>query len=226
MRLQPMEDLGFATLDLQRARRRGFPEVVYGPGKTDKQLIGILGRMEQAGQTALVTRVEPGVAEIVCQARPRAEHHEIAKALVLRSGRRGRGRAGVLVITAGTSDLPVAEEAALTAELMGNRVVRIRDVGVAGIHRLVSHREALLEARVIVAVAGMEGALPSIIAGLTDCPVIAVPTDIGYGTGQGGRAALLSMLNSCASGLTVVNINNGFGAGYAAGLINRIGRRR
>ena len=182
--------------------------------------------MEQAGQTALVTRVEPGVAETVLDSRPGAVYHATPKALVLRSGRKARARAGVLVITAGTSDLPVAEEAALTAELMGNRVVRVFDVGVAGIHRLVAHREALLAARVIVAVAGMEGALPSIVAGLTDCPVIAVPTDIGYGTGEGGRAALLSMLNSCASGLTVVNINNGFGAGYAAGMINRVGRRR
>lgn len=221
LRAQPLEELGYATLDLQRARRRGFPEVVYGPRKTPRQIAGIVERLCAAGQTVLVTRVGPEIHDVVSKVAPKAEYHETARALVVRSGRKRAGRPGILVLTAGTSDLPVAEEAALTAELMGNKVTRVHDVGVAGIHRLVAHRRKLLAARVIVVVAGMEGALPSIVSGLTDCPVIGVPTDVGYGAGQGGLAALLAMLNSCAAGLTVVNINNGFGAGFAAALINR-----
>jgi len=217
----PMEDLGFATVDLHRAVRRGFPEVVYGEGKSLDQIVKIVRSLRKAGQTVLVTRVGPEVHEAVAKTEPAAEYHEGARALVLRSGRRRAGRPGVVVITAGTSDLPAGEEAALTAELMGNDVRRIHDVGVAGIHRLTPHRETLLKAKVIVVVAGMEGALPSVIAGLTDCPVIGVPTSTGYGAGGEGEAALLAMLNSCAAGLTVVNIDNGFGAGYAAALINR-----
>jgi NCAIR mutase (PurE)-related protein len=217
----PMDDLGFAKVDLHRAVRRGFPEVVYGVGKTLEQIVKIVGSLRKAGQTVLVTRVGPEVHEAVARTEPRAEYNETAQALVVRSGRRRPGRAGVVVICAGTSDMPIAEEAALTAELMGNRVERIHDVGVAGIHRLTPHRETLLKARVVVVVAGMEGALPSVIAGLTDCPVIGVPTSTGYGAGGEGEAALLAMLNSCAAGLTVVNIDNGFGAGYAAALINR-----
>lgn len=217
----PMEDLGFAKVDLHRAVRRGFPEVVYGQGKSVEQIVKIVGALRKAGQTVLVTRVGPEVHEAVAEHEPRAEYHEVARALVVRSGRRRPGRPGVVVIAAGTADLPAGEEAALTAELMGNRVQRIHDVGVAGIHRLAPHRETLLKAKVIVVVAGMEGALPSVIAGLTDCPVIGVPTSTGYGAGGEGVAALLGMLNSCAAGLTVVNIDNGFGAGYAAGLINR-----
>jgi NCAIR mutase (PurE)-related protein len=217
----PVDDLGFAKVDLHRALRRGFPEVVYGEGKSLEQIVRIVGSLREAGQTVLVTRVGPEVHEAVAKEQPRAEYHETARALVVRSGRRRPGRSGVVVVTAGTSDLPAGEEAALTAELMGNRVQRIHDVGVAGIHRLAPHRETLLKARVIVVVAGMEGALPSVIAGLTDCPVIGVPTSTGYGAGGEGEAALLAMLNSCASGLTVVNIDNGFGAGYAAALINR-----
>ena len=221
VRGMPMEDLGFAKIDLHRAVRRGFPEVVYGQGKTIEQIVAIVGTLMRAGQTVLVTRVGPEVHAAVAEIAPKAEYHERPRALVVRVGRKKAGRAGVVVICAGTADLPAGEEAALTAEVMGNRVERIPDVGVAGIHRLTPHRETLLKARVIVVVAGMEGALPSVIAGLTDCPVIGVPTSTGYGAGGKGKAALLSMLNSCAAGLTVVNIDNGFGAGYAAALINR-----
>jgi len=221
LRGMPLEELGFATLDLHRAVRRGFPEVVYGPGKTIEQVVAIVRSLRKAGQTVLVTRVGPEVHAAVVEVEPRAEYHADARALVVREGRKGRGRSGVVIVSAGTSDQPVAEEAAITAELMGNRVARIRDVGVAGIHRLTRHRDTLLEARVVIVVAGMEGALPSVIAGLTDCPVIGVPTSVGYGSGEGGKAALLAMLNSCSAGLTVVNIDNGFGAGYAAALINR-----
>jgi NCAIR mutase (PurE)-related protein len=221
MRGLPMLELGFATLDLHRAVRRGFPEVVYGAGKSVDQIVGIVKALRQAKQTVLVTRVGPEVHAAVSEIEPRAEYHEVPRALVVRQGPRRAGRPGIVVVTAGTTDLPAGEEAALTAELMGNRVQRIHDVGVAGIHRLAPHRETLLKARVLVVVAGMEGALPSVVAGLTDCPVIGVPTSSGYGAGGEGEAALLAMLNSCASGLTVVNIDNGFGAGYAAALINR-----
>ena len=221
LRGEPLRHLGFATLDLERAVRRGFPEVVFGAGKTPEQVVQIVGSLRGAGQTVLVTRAGREMFEAVQHADPRAEYNERARAIVIREGRRRKGRPGILVVTAGTADLPVAEEAALTAELMGNEVRRVVDVGVAGIHRLLAHREAVLEARVIVAVAGMDGVLPTLIAGLTDCPVIGVPTSVGYGTGQAGKAALLAMLNSCAAGLTVVNIDNGFGAGYAAALVNR-----
>ena len=221
LRMLPVDDLGFASVDTHRALRRGFPEVIYGPGKTAPQIVEIVRSLGRAGQTVLVTRVGPEICEAVRQAEPKAEYHEMARAVVVRKGRRRSGRSGVVVVTAGTADIPVAEEAALTAELMGQRVTRVRDVGVAGIHRLVIHRQTLADARVIVAVAGMEGALPSVIAGLTDCPIIGVPTSTGYGAGAGGYAALLAMLNSCAAGLTVVNIDNGFGAGFAAAMINR-----
>ncbi len=222
-----VETLEFATLDLHRAMRRGFPEVVYGPGKTPEQIVAIVDGLQAAGQTVLVTRVGAEAHARVVERHPAAEYHAAARAIVLRRrGRRSPGRPGIVVVAAGTSDVGVAEEAALTAELMGNRAERIYDVGVAGLHRLLAHRETLLGARVIVAVAGMEGALPSVIAGLTDCPVIGVPTSVGYGTGAGGRAALLAMLNSCAGGLTVVNVDNGFGAGFAAALVNRPPRRR
>jgi NCAIR mutase (PurE)-related protein len=222
----PLEELGFATLDTHRALRRGFPEVVYGPGKTEEQIVAIVRHLHQAGQTVLVTRVDEPVHAAVKELIPKAEYNKTARALVIRAGRRRVGKKGIVVVTAGTADLPVGEEAALTAELMGNRVERIQDVGVAGIHRLTPHRDTLLKARVIVVVAGMEGALPSVIGGLTDCPVIGVPTSSGYGAGGEGQAALLAMLNSCSAGLTVVNIDNGFGAGYAAGLINRLGGRK
>jgi NCAIR mutase (PurE)-related protein len=224
LRLLPITELGYATLDTHRALRRGFPEVVYGPGKTPEQICGIVAAMLRADQTVLVTRVGPEIHAAIAEQEPAAEYHEAARAVVIRRGPRRPGRSGVVVITAGTADLPVGEEAALTAELMGNRVTRIHDVGVAGLHRLTAHRETLSKARVIVAVAGMEGALASVVAGLTDCPVIGVPTSTGYGAGAGGQAALLAMLNSCAGGVTVVNIDNGFGAGYAASLVNRRAR--
>lgn len=222
IRRLPAEEMAFATLDLHRALRRGFPEAVYGAAKTPKQIAAIVDRMCRAGQTALVTRVGPEAREAVARLHPGVEYHEEARVLVVRSGRPPRPRSGVVVVTAGTSDLPVAEEAALTAELLGQGVVRVHDVGVAGLHRLLAHRETLTSARVIVAVAGMEGALPSVVAGLVDCPVVAVPTSTGYGTGLGGVAALLAMLNSCSPGVAVVNIDNGYGAGCLAALINGI----
>ena len=228
MRLAPYEDLGFAKVDLHRAVRTGFPEVVYGPGKSDREIAAIVSRLAEVGQTVLVTRVEQETYEAVAGVVPRLEYNAGAHALVLRKGRARRGRPGVVVITAGTSDHRVGDEAVLMAELMGSEVELIRDCGVAGLHRLLAHHERLVQARVVVAVAGMEGALPSVVAGLVDCPVIGVPTSVGYGTGEQGRAALLAMLNSCAMGVTVVNIDNGFGAGYAAGLMNatRKGARR
>ena len=225
LRSWPLDELGFATLDTHRALRRGFPEVIYGPGKTEAQIVAIVRHMHQAGQTVLVTRVGPEVHEEVVKVEPKAVYHPLARAVTVSSRRSTRGRRGIVVITAGTSDVPVAEEAVLVAELMGNKVERIFDVGVAGIHRLMDHREALVRARVVVAVAGMEGALPSVITGITDCPVIGVPTSIGYGVSAGGDAAIRAMLSSCAAGLTVVNVDNGFGAGYAAGLINRVAKR-
>jgi NCAIR mutase (PurE)-related protein len=217
----PVEELGFASLDTHRTLRRGFPETVYGPGKSSAQILEIVTRLHAAGQTALVTRVGPEVHAAVAKRHPAAEYHAEARALVVRAGPKRRGRPGVVVMTAGTTDIGVAEEAALTAELMGEQVRRIYDVGVAGLHRLLSHRRTLTKANVVVAVAGMEGALPSVVAGLVDCPVIAVPTSVGYGAGAGGIAPLLAMLNSCAPGLAVVNIDNGHGAGCLAALINR-----
>jgi len=226
LRAMPTDEMAFASLDLHRVLRRGFPEAVYGAGKTVDQIVTIVGRLARAGQTALVTRVGPEVHAAVARYHPQAEYNELARSLVLRSGRRRPGRPGVVVMTAGTSDLPVAEEAALTAELMGERVRRIHDVGVAGLHRLLRHKETMAEARVIVVVAGMEGALPSVVAGLVGCPVIGVPTSQGYGTGAGGYSALLAMLNSCAAGVAVVNIDNGYGAGVLASQINRAGTRQ
>ena len=217
----PVEDLGFASLDTHRALRRGFPETVYGPGKSIEQILAIVERLHAVGQTALVTRVGPEAHAAVRARHPQVEYHAEARALVLRSGPKRRGRPGVVVMTAGTTDIAVAEEAALPAELMGEQVRRIYDVGIAGLHRLLSHRGTLTKANVVVAVAGMEGALPSVVAGLVDCPVVAVPTSVGYGAGAGGFAALLAMLNSCAPGVAVVNIDNGHGAGCLASLINR-----
>jgi hypothetical protein len=179
LRQLPIEDLGFATLDTHRALRRGFPETVYGPGKSNEQILAIVSTLHAAGQTALVTRVGADAHAAVAARHPNAEYHAEARALVLREGKRRKGRPGVVVMTAGTTDIGVAEEAALTAELMGEDVRRIFDVGVAGLHRLLSHRETLTRANVVVAVAGMEGALPSVVAGLVDCPVVAVPTSVG-----------------------------------------------
>ncbi|MGD8374517.1 MAG: nickel pincer cofactor biosynthesis protein LarB [Acidobacteriota bacterium] len=228
LRSLPFEDLGFAKVDHHRRLRQGFPEVIYGEGKTDEQVVAIAGRLHAGGAPVLITRTRRSVHEALRGQWPEARFHEAARAIVIpEPGRRRRaGRAGVLVIGAGTSDIPVAEEAALTAELMGNRVERVHDVGVAGLHRLLGHVPAIQEANVLVVVAGMEGALPSVVAGLTPAPVIAVPTSVGYGAGMGGLAALAGMLNSCAAGLVVVNIDNGFGAGYAAGIINLQSRAR
>jgi NCAIR mutase (PurE)-related protein len=222
LRALPFEDLGFAKVDSHRELRVGFPEVIYGEGKTDDQVVAISERLMQHGGPVLITRTTAACYEKLAAQWPAAEHHEAARAVILRKDDSAPepGKPGVMVVCAGTSDIPVADEAAITAEVLGNQVVRIYDVGVAGIHRLLEHVEALQSARALVVVAGMEGALPSVVAGLTAAPVIAVPTSVGYGTGLGGLAALAGMLNSCASGLTVVNIDNGFGAGFAAATIN------
>jgi NCAIR mutase (PurE)-related protein len=224
LRRLPFETLGYAHLDHHRALRQGFPEVVFGQGKTAEQLVGLARATIEAENTLLVTRVEAPIAERVRKALAPAElsYDPTARSLFHEPRPRvDRGRGVIAIVSAGTSDMPVTQEAALTAELMGNRVDRIFDVGVAGLHRLLSHHERLLQASVVVVVAGMEGALPSVVGGLVGRPVIAVPTSIGYGASLGGIAALLGMLNSCAAGVTVVNIDNGFGAGYAAALINR-----
>ncbi|HZN03633.1 MAG TPA: nickel pincer cofactor biosynthesis protein LarB [Candidatus Polarisedimenticolia bacterium] len=226
LRALPFEDLGFAKIDTHRELRRGFPEVIFGEGKTVPQIVAIVDRIAARGQPVLVTRVGEEVHRRVRERHPGARYHAAARAVTVGVGRRrGRGRPGILVLAAGTSDLPVAEEAVLTAEVMGNRVERAYDVGIAGLHRLLAQRGKLRKARVIVAVAGMEGALPSVVAGLVAVPVIGVPTSIGYGTGLKGVAALMGMLNSCSTGLMVVNIDNGFGAGYSASIINSMSNK-
>jgi len=221
----PYQNLGFARVDHHRALRRGFPEVVFGGGKTVDQLTAIVRALADAGPSVLVTRVAADVARAVMKDLddPHIVYHEQARCLVREPSpnREIRGRGRILVVAAGTSDIPVAEEAAVTAEVMGNEVGRIFDVGVAGLHRLLHQERNLRSAEVLIVVAGMEGALPSVVGGLVDRPVIAVPTSVGYGAAFEGLAALLGMLNSCASGVTVVNIDNGFGAGYAAALMNR-----
>ncbi len=223
----PFEEIGFATIDHHRAIRRGFPEVVLCQGKSPDQVVAIGRRIVEKGNILLATRVNQGTAEKLKGEFPEAEHNPVARTFVVypegKKDRVERGRGTVLVVSAGTSDIPVAEEAAVTAEVMGNHVERLFDVGVAGIHRLLSHREKLFSASVIIVVAGMEGALASVVSGLVDVPVIGVPTSVGYGASFGGISALLGMLNSCSAGVTVVNIDNGFGAGYAASLINRRG---
>ena len=219
----PVERLGFATLDHERALRNGFPEVVFGQGKTPAQVVAIARRVVARHGVVLVTRTDDPTRAALGRAFPEAEVHERARAVVVRTanGRpRSRGRGRVLVVCAGTADLPVAEEALVTARTLGSRAELVADVGVAGLHRLLSHRRALRAARVVVVVAGLEGALPSVVGGLVDRPVIAVPTSVGYGAHFDGLAPLLAMLNACAPGVTVVNVDNGFGAGYAAHLIN------
>jgi len=220
LRHMPYEDLGFAKLDNHRQLRRGFPEVVYGEGKSVPQIVAIMRRMALRGHVVLVTRVTPEVHRKVRARLPGTRYHAEARAMTLNAPKRPSRTPGILVLAAGTSDVGVAEEAALTAEMMGHEVVRAYDVGIAGLHRLLDQRDKLSRARVIIAVAGMEGALPSVVAGLVGVPVIGVPTSVGYGTGLKGVAALMSMLNSCATGLVVVNIDNGFGAGYAAAVMN------
>ena len=223
LKQQPFEDLGYAKVDLHRKVRQGANEVIYGAGKTPEQIIGILEKMSQNGQkNVLITRLDPDKAEIINKKAP-ITYYDTARIAVAGSMAIPGGIGTIVIATGGTSDIPVAEEAALTAEFLGNRVVRLYDVGVAGLHRLLNHSEVLMQASVVVAIAGMEGALASVVGGLVDCPVIAVPTSVGYGAAFGGLAALLSMLNSCASGVSVVNIDNGFGAGYLASMINHTG---
>ena len=218
----PFEDIGHATIDHHRALRKGFPEVIFGEGKSSEQIISIIQRMEQQGDNVLVTRVRKRKGLAIKRAIPEAHYYPIPRIITLMNHEvEPVGKGVILVISAGTSDIPVAEEAALTAEMMGNPVERLYDVGISGIHRLFSKAELIQSANVIIVVAGMEGALPSVVGGLVDIPVIAVPTSVGYGASFGGVAALLAMLNSCASGISVVNIDNGFGAGYVASLINR-----
>jgi pyridinium-3,5-biscarboxylic acid mononucleotide synthase len=216
------EDLGFARLDHHRVLRRGFPEVIYSPGKTPEEVGIIAERMAAAGQSVLATRCSPEAYEEIRARVPDAVYHARARCAVAERQAPPRVTGRIVVATGGTSDIPVAEEAALTAELSGSPVERLWDVGVAGIHRLLANRERLLAANVVIAVAGMEGALPSVIGGLVDRPVIAVPTSVGYGAAFGGLAAMLGMLNSCSPGVSVMNIDNGFGAGYLAGMINRM----
>ncbi len=219
----PFEDIGFATLDHHRSLRKGFPEVIWGEGKTSSQISTIIKKMLTKNQPILVTRVDTRKAASIKKSIPKITYHPLSRTLTLTSGKTLKtGKGTILVVSAGTSDIPVAEEALITATIMGNKVDHLYDVGVAGIHRLVERKDKLTSASVLIVVAGMEGALPSVIGGLVDKPVIAVPTSTGYGTGFGGIAALLSMLNTCASGVAVVNIDNGFGAGYIASLINKI----
>jgi len=220
LRTLPYEDLGYVKLDHHRQIRQGIAEVVYGQGKTAEQIAGICEALMKKGQELiLITRISQDVADIVKKTVP-LNYHEMARIGIVGEMPKPDGIGKIVVATGGTSDMPVAEEAALTAEALGNEVIRLYDVGVAGLHRLLSKLDIVMDAQVIVAVAGMEGALPSVLGGLADCPVIAVPTSIGYGANFGGLSAILTMLNSCASGVTVQNIDNGFGGGYLASMIN------
>lgn len=219
---QPYEDIGYAKVDLHRKIRQGAGEVIYGAGKTAPQIIGILDALARSGQSnVLITRLDSEKAALVSAEHP-ITYYEAARVGIAGEMAKTDGIGTIVVATGGTSDIPVAEEAALTAEFLGNHVLRLYDVGVAGLHRLLNHSQELMQASVVIAIAGMEGALASVIGGLVDCPVIAVPTSVGYGAAFGGLAALLSMLNSCASGTSVVNIDNGFGAGFLANKINHM----
>jgi len=221
LRHLPFEDLGFAMVDHHRALRQGMPEVVLAKGKTSEQVIAIADRLLQTSPNVLITRASPDVASALKRTSSEAEFFPLSGTVRFWRDRTIRGKGTIVVVCAGTSDIPVAEEALISAEVMGNRVDSIYDIGVAGFHRLMHNRERLMEARVIIVCAGMEGALPSAVGGLVSCPVIAVPTSVGYGASFHGLAALLGMLNSCSSNVTVVNIDNGFGAGFVASLINR-----
>lgn len=215
------EDIDFAHIDHHRSLRKGFPEVIFGEGKTAEQIQGILARMTAHENTVLVTRVDPDKAAAVCQTQPDAVYHADARIILVEKQPSDiTGKGTILIVSAGTSDIPIAREAMLTARAMGNQVQTVFDIGVAGIHRLMGHRELIEEATVLIVVAGMEGALPSVVAGMTASPVIAVPTSIGYGVSLGGLTALFGMLSSCSSNVAVVNIDNGFGAGYMASAIN------
>ncbi len=223
IKIKPFEDLGYAKLDYHRELRQGVAEVIYGASKTPSQIIGICENMIANNQkTILITRLQKESADIIKE-KLDLKYYELAKIGIVGEIPEPNGRGYVAVTTGGTSDMNVAEECALTLEALGNKVVRLYDVGVAGIHRLLSHTEEIMKAEAVVAIAGMEGALASVVGGLADCPVIAVPTSVGYGAAFEGLSALLSMLNSCASGISVVNIDNGFGAGYLANMINHIG---
>ncbi len=224
LRRLPYEDLGFAKIDHHRSLRQGYPEVIFARGKTTSQTTAIVRGMlrARASHNILITRASKETFRAVRRLARRAKFHELSGAIAIQRGTEIHGKGLVLVVTAGTSDIPVAEEALITAQMMGNRAEAIYDVGVAGLHRLMEHRGKLNEARVIICVAGMEGALPSVVAGMVGVPVVAVPTSVGYGASFGGVAALLGMLNSCASNVSVVNIDNGFGAGCVASVINRL----
>ncbi len=222
LRHLPFEDLGFAKVDHHRALRNGMPEIILGEGKTPAQVAGIFARLAKHGGNVLATRTSQQQFAAVKKKVRGVEYRELARAIVLQKDSTQYGKGIIAVVSAGTSDIPVAEEALVTAEMMGNEVQHFYDVGVAGIHRLLANREALTKAKVVIVCAGMEGALPSVVGGLVGVPVIAVPTSIGYGASFKGMAALLGMLNSCASNVSVVNIDNGFGAGYVASLINRL----
>lgn len=224
IKLSPFADLGYAKVDLHRQVRQGATEVIYGAGKTPEQITGILDALEQAGQDrVLITRLDADKAEKI---QKEITYYETAKIGIFGTMPAPGGLGNIVIATGGTSDMPVAEEAALTAEFLGNEVTRLYDVGVAGIHRLLAHKEVLMQASVVIVIAGMEGALASVVGGLVDCPVIAVPTSVGYGAAFEGLAALLSMLNSCASGVCTVNIDNGFGAGFLASRINHMGVKK
>jgi NCAIR mutase (PurE)-related protein len=216
------KNLGFARVDTDRLRRRGFPEVIFSQGKSADHIAKIMSALSESGQNVLATRASPAQYEVVRKAFPKAVYHEAARIIALDVSPAAPATGLVAVLCAGTTDIPVAEEAAIVAEKMGARVRRVFDVGVAGLHRLIHHLPDLQKARVLIVVAGMEGALPSVVGGMTHCPIIAVPTSIGYGTSMQGTAALLAMLNTCVPGITVVNIDNGFGAGVAAAMINRL----
>ena len=224
LKQKPFEDLGYAKVDFHRSVRQGAAEVIYGAGKTPEQIGGIIDAMRANGQTrVLITRMSPEAAAHVGSTRE-LDYHKDARVGIVGGLPQPDGIGKVVIATGGTSDIPVAEEAALTAQVLGSEVVRLYDVGVSGVHRLLAHMDYLMEASVVVAIEGMEGALASVVGGLAACPVIACPTSVGYGASLGGVSALLSMLNSCASGVSVVNIDNGFGAGYQASLINHVGR--
>ena len=226
LKLEPFQDLGFAKIDHHREVRQGTSEIIYGSGKTPEHIIKIMAAMREHGQkTIMITRISQETADLIAKEYPALNYNPLAKIGLLGDLPEPDGDGTIVVATGGTSDIPVAEEAAITAEALGNRVERLYDVGVSGVHRLLHNMEPIMRARCIVAVAGMEGALPSVIGGLADSPVIAVPTSVGYGASLGGIAALLSMLNSCASGVSVVNIDNGFGGGYLASMINHLGKK-
>ncbi len=222
LKMSPFEDIGYAKVDLHRKIRQGAAEVIYGAGKTPEQIAGIVAAMDAHGQNRiLITRMSPEAAAYV-EKTVELDYRPLSRVGIVGGFPDADGIGKVVIATGGTSDIPVAEEAALTAQVLGSEVVRLYDVGVSGVHRLLSHMELIMEASVIIAIAGMEGALASVVGGLADCPVIAVPTSVGYGASFGGVSALLSMLNSCASGISVVNIDNGFGAGYLANMINHM----